>query len=80
MVETETINKVNKLDVSLFEIDLTDDWFKKDDILELSIHNSVGNKMVILSNPKRVWWKLVFQFLTLGFYKAPWTYKVKPLE
>lgn len=60
---------INNID---FKIQLNSNWIKKNDIL--------SETLLVLENPKRKWYKLLFQILTLGIYKAPWEYKVKKYE
>ena len=60
---------VNKTE---FKIQLTTNWFKKDNIL--------SEILLVLENPKRKWYKLLFQVLTIGIYQAPWEYKVKRIH
>lgn len=37
-------------------------------------------KLKILETPHKKWWKQLFQFITLGIYKAPTVYKCKVIE
>ena len=57
---------INNID---FKIQLDSNWFKENDIL--------SENLVVLENPKRKWYKLLFQILTIGIYKAPWEHKVR---
>ena len=34
-------------------------------------------KLKVLTDPKRKWYKVLFQYITFGLYKAPIQYKVK---
>lgn len=48
-----------------------------------SDHVKGGNILYALSDcvvetaPIRKWYQLLFQYVTFGLYKAPWTYKIK---
>ena len=55
-----------------FRIQLSSNWFRENDI--------ISEALVVLEKPKRKWYKVFFQFLTIGFYQAPWEYKVKKYE
>ena len=57
---------INNID---FKIQLDSNWFKENDIL--------SEILVVLENPRRKWYKLLFQILTIGIYQAPWEYKVR---
>ncbi len=56
-----------------FEIEVSKDSFVKSDIL-LQRENCY---LEVLEKPYRKWYKVLFQFITFGFYKAPWQYQVK---
>lgn len=55
-----------------FTVQLTTNYFKENDVLSESL--------LVLENPKRKWYKLLFQILTIGTYQAPWEYKVKRIH
>lgn len=59
-----------------FRLVFKDDWFVKNDVIV--INGSIKAK--VLTTPSRKWWKLLFQRLTFGLYKAPWYYTVKRIE
>ena len=52
-----------------FKIQLSSNWFRENDI--------ISEGLIILEKPKRKWYKLLLQLLTIGIYRAPWEYKVK---
>ena len=56
-----------------FEVTVSENSFVKSDIL-LERENCY---LEVLENPYRKWYKILFQFITFGLYKAPWQYKVK---
>ena len=53
-----------------FKLTIKDNPYSKDDILY------VGSATV-LTKPKKVWYKVLAQWITFGFYSAPWEYKIK---
>lgn len=58
-----------------FKLQLEDNWLEKDSVIEIS-HSS--GKLVVLSKPKKLWYKLLLQYFTFNYYKAPWEYIVRP--
>jgi hypothetical protein len=59
-----------------FEIIFYNDWFYTGDILEIE----KGVKVRVIKDPYKKWWKLLLQWITFGFYRAPYQYKVKQLS
>lgn len=57
---------------STFFIEFRRDFFQKDD----TIFRQTEYVMEVLSVPKRKWYQVFFQYLSLGIYKAPYTYEV----
>ncbi len=55
-----------------FTIGFNGNWVQKNDILDFRSGN-----YKVLSHPKKVWYKYLFELLSLGFYKAPWEYIIK---
>jgi len=49
-----------------------------DQLKELEIQNE--QKLEMLENPHKKWWKQLFQFITFGIYRAPYQYKCKIIE
>ncbi len=58
-----------------FKLYFSEEYFKSDDIL---VTESV--KCKVLSTPKSRWWLKLLQYVTFGWYKAPWYYKCKIIE
>ncbi len=56
-----------------FTLNLSKDCFSKDDVVSLS-----GGKYLVLENPYRSKWNLFLQIITIGIYKAPFQFKIKP--
>lgn len=61
---------------STFYIQFSKNYFSKGDIVLL---NGGMAKAVILKVPHKKWYKLILQFISFGFYKAPLVkyYKLK---
>lgn len=58
-----------------FKLNMDSDWFKKDDIIYFS-----NIRAKVISTPKKTWWRVLFEKITFGLYKAPTYYKVKPID
>jgi len=58
-----------------FKIVFHSNAFKQNDIIE---SNEV--KLLVTSTPKRKWYHVLLQILTFGWFKASWSYTVKPLD
>jgi len=58
-----------------FKITLKENWMKKDWILYTG-----SQELIVLTDPKRKWYKLLLQIITIGFYHAPYEYLVKPYD
>ncbi len=56
-----------------FIIKFDSDYFDKGVILV----NQYNQKLEVLEKPHRRWYKVLYQYLTFGLYKAPYEYKVK---
>lgn len=57
-----------------FTITFNSGWYpKKNDILELSN----GVRAIVIKNPKRKWYKLLLQYISFGWYQAPYEYPIK---
>ncbi len=52
-----------------FKLDFSNKWASKNDV----IYGNDGYYKII-TKPKRVWYKCIFEFLSAGIYKAPWEY------
>lgn len=74
-----------------FTLELNEDWFKQYDIINIENNTAeviniepTGNgflyKCQILGDPYRKWYKLFWQWLTLGLYQAPYEYEIKLLN
>ncbi len=59
-----------------FILEFEHDFTKKDDIIFTRV-NDVATRLRVLENPHRKWYKIVLQILCIGFYQAPYEYKVK---
>lgn len=59
-----------------FKLHFDTNWFQKGDILE----NNRSIRLEVLEKPKRKWYHLFLQWLTFGWYKASWSYKVKVIK
>jgi hypothetical protein len=57
-----------------FKITLEQNWMKKDWILYTG-----SQELIVLTDSKRKWYKLLLQIITIGLYRAPYEYLVKPL-
>ena len=65
----------NKRD--LFFLKFEENYFYKGDVITCG----KNVKLKILGTPHKKWWKLLFQALTFGIYKAPTVYyKCKVIE
>ena len=59
-----------------FNLELSKGFYNRKDILE----NPQGQKLEMISKPKRKWFMEILYYLSLGFYdKRGWKYKVKVL-
>lgn len=57
-----------------FKVIFDQQWFNKDDVLTLA---DGAMLVVVTDTPKRTWWRVFLQWITFGWYKAPWYYTVK---
>jgi hypothetical protein len=57
-----------------FKIFFDADWYVKGDTLV------TPDVMLLVLGRKRTWWKVLLQWLSFGWYKAPWYYLVKPIK
>lgn len=57
-----------------FIVKFENKWFYENDIL---LYSELGRNMKVLSNPRRKWYEVLFQYLTFGIYKAGYYYKVQ---
>jgi hypothetical protein len=57
---------------SFFKLTLDYDHFHAGDVL-----NTTYVKLLIITQPKRKWYKLLLQYITFTIYKAPWEYQVE---
>lgn len=53
-----------------FKIQFKSDWIRKDDILQTA-------DGIVLTKPKKLWYKLLLQYISFGMYQAPWEYAIK---
>lgn len=60
--------------MNFFKITVGTDCFKAYDFIKTCIQ---GREVLIITNPKQKWYQLLWQFITFGYYKAGWYYKVK---
>lgn len=59
-----------------FTITFKENWLKRNYILEQP--NEVQCK--VISEPRRIWWKVLLQYLTFGIYKAPYEYDLELIK
>lgn len=57
----------------IFTISFTMDYTKHQQL----VSNNDNYQLLMLENPYKKWYKILLEFLTLGFYKAPYQYKCK---
>ena len=60
-----------------FYIQFNENWFDEGSILQT---NYTTHKVVVLETPKRIWYKILWQWLSFGLYRCPYQYKVKILK
>lgn len=56
-----------------FIIHLNTDSFRIGDLIVLPMEQ----ELEVISMPKKKWWQKLLQYITFGYYKAGWHYKVK---
>lgn len=39
-----------------------------------------GGKFIVLTNPRKIWYKRLLEIITFGYYNSPITYKIKPIN
>lgn len=61
---------------TIFKIELQSDSFGKNDILV----PEPGQFVKVLEKPYRIWYKLLWEKLTFGYYKSPYQYKVENIK
>ncbi len=66
---------MNKQETWFYLILDNNDIFGKRDKLILSN----GTKLKVLESPHKKWYKILLQWVTFGWYKVPYQYKVKLL-
>ncbi len=64
------------IEKNTFKIIFKEDYFVKDNV----IVTGEDIEAQVLEKPRRNFFKLVLQFFTFGWYKAPWVYKVKYIK
>ncbi len=69
--------KVDRTDVGCFTLTFDKNYFTENDVF---IADKLPFKFEVMSNPTRKRSKRFLQFITLGIYKAPYEYTVKPME
>jgi hypothetical protein len=61
---------------NIFHLEFDKNYFKKGDII--SVNNT---RLKVLREPGKTWYKLLFQVISFGWYKAPMEiYKCKVIE
>lgn len=58
-----------------FKLIFKEDWFTNGSILD-----TPGIKLEVISSPRRKWWHLLLQYLTFGWFRASWTYRVREIK
>ena len=56
-----------------FYVQIEDKWFNPKDVLT----SGDNHKIQVLESPYRRWYKVLFQWITFGLYKAPYQYNCK---
>jgi len=77
------MEKYPGLNTEIFRIDFSDRWLEVNDVfMEHTCVDgeSISTYLEVVSHPRKVWWKRILSFLTLGIYKAPWEYEVKRIK
>jgi hypothetical protein len=59
-----------------FKVLFKDEYFKKGATIE-SANETI--KIKVLNTPKRKWYHILLKWITFGWFRAKWTYKVKAL-
>lgn len=57
-----------------FQLYLTESWYYNGDILE---PDNTSSRIKVLEKPRRKKWQVFLQWITFGWYKAAWYYKVE---
>ena len=63
-------------DYSIVHIMLSDNWFKKGDVIECQS----ASRLLVLRDPIRTKWKLFLQIISFGLYRISKDYKCKILN
>lgn len=58
------------------KLEFNNDVYNKNDTF---FHNDMS-QYIVTSEPKRKWYLLILQYLSLNYYKAPWVYNIKPIN
>lgn len=58
-----------------FEMDFNASYFTLNSTLECN-----DGLYVVTKSPYRKWYLVLLQFISFGYYKAPWIYTIKPLN
>lgn len=69
-------NKTEALRGTTFKVQLEDNWFSNGDILDLEVG---GYQVKVVNTPHRLWWKILLEWITFRWYKAPYQYTLKRL-
>ncbi len=56
-----------------FYLTFSENWFSKDHLLI----SSTNQKLRVLEDPHRKWYRILLQWITFRWYKAPYQYKVE---
>ena len=64
-----------RLGINLFTVTLTNNKYIQEELMETNVTSIIN--CVVTSDVKRKWYKLLLQYTTFGWYKAPYYYHVK---
>ena len=63
-------------DYKIVHIMLSDNWFKKGDIIE----GQLTSRLLVLRDPIKTKWKVFLEYISFGLYKISKDYKCKILN
>lgn len=66
----------NKKAPQTFTLEFDKNWLSPNDVISFPDQST---QCIVTSEPRRSRWKRFLQFVTLGIYKAPWQFTIKPL-
>jgi hypothetical protein len=66
---------ISDMEKEIFKLNLENKYYNKNDIFI----GKAKSQFCVTSKPKRKWYLLILQYLSLKFYKAPWAYNIEPI-